>query len=232
MSILLHGETLLVWRQYWRNVSYEKNDFGCEAHLYTKPFSHYVIVNPLPDNLSLVEVAMTKSDYHKYKMTLETLFDESIFKPEILKSRFKNATPLEKGKGVSILLGKNPRLLSSERILLAGSAAGSIHPFTGFGVGHAMRMGQLAAEQAQKCLEKKDFSASFMKSYDKVVHKRMNEDFRLGSIMHFIMRHFNVLLPVLKVVIFSKRLTQIIAAEKFQHHSLNPLFYLKRLVKR
>lgn len=225
------GETLLIWRQYFKNVHHDRGDYGCEAHLYTLPFSHYVIVNPLPDNLSLVEVAMTKADFHKHKISLESLFDTAINTPPTLKARFQYATPLEKGKGTSMLLGKNPRLLSAHRVLLAGSAAGSIHPFTGFGVGHAMRMGQLAAFHAAKSLQAKDFSAHFLKAYDKEVRKRMRGDFRLGYILHFIMRHFTLVLPLIRLVIFSKKMTAIIASESFKHHSLNPIFYLKKMVK-
>jgi menaquinone-9 beta-reductase len=225
------GETLLIWRQYFKNVHFDISDYGCEAHFYIQPFSHYVIINPLPDNLALVEVAMTKADFHKHKISLESFFDATINAQPTHKAQFQYAIPLEKGKGTSMLLGKNPRLLSAERVLLAGSAAGSIHPFTGFGVGHAMRMGQLAAFHAAESLKANDFSASFLQAYDKEVRKRMLGDFRSGYILHFIMRHIRLVLPLIRLVIMSKKMTAFFATQSFKHLSLNPIFYLKKMVK-
>lgn len=225
------GETLLVWRQYFKNISYDIYDYAGEIHVFCQPFGHYIYFNPLPDNLTLVEVVVTKKDFHKHNLSLKPFFDTLIDTLPILKSRFQYAEPLGKGKGTSMLLGKNPRLLSDERVLLVGSAAGSIHPSTGFGVGHAMRMGQLAAFHATESLKANDFSASFLKAYDIDVHKRMRDDHVYGYFSHFIMRHIKFFLPLMRFVISSKQLMAFFSSESIRHHLLNPVFYFKKMVK-
>jgi menaquinone-9 beta-reductase len=188
------GNTILVYRQYFKNITYEKGDAACEAHIYTKPCNYYIIINPLPDDLSLVEVAMTKKDFHEHHINFNTFFKDAIQSSDSLQARFLYATPLEKAKGTSMSLGKNPRLLSAERMLFVGSAAGSIHPFTGFGVGHAMRMAQMAAKQAAESIEKQDFSAAFLKNYDKAVRSRMKSDFLIGTMIRISMLHLQLLM--------------------------------------
>jgi menaquinone-9 beta-reductase len=188
------GNTLLVYRQYFKNLAYDTLDYACEAHLCLKPFNYYMLINPLPDNLSLVEIAMSKQDFHKHHVNFESFFSSATHISESLQKRFLQATPLEKARGIAMLLGKNPRLLSAERSLLVGSAVGSIHPATGFGVGHAMRMGQMAAKQAAESIEKQDFSAAFLKNYDKAVRSRMKSDFLIGTMIRLSMLHLQLLM--------------------------------------
>jgi flavin-dependent dehydrogenase len=188
------GNTILVYRQYFKNITYEKGDAACEAHIYTKPCNYYIIINPLPDDLSLVEVAMTKKDFHEHHINFNTFFKDAIQSSDSLQARFLYATPLEKAKGTSMSLGKNPRLLSAERMLFVGSAAGSIHPFTGFGVGHAMRMAQIAAFQAAQSVQKTDFSAKTLKKYDKAVRSRMQSDFLVSSVVCIVTFQFQFLM--------------------------------------
>jgi flavin-dependent dehydrogenase len=225
------GEMLLISRQYFKNIAYEKGDAACEAHLYTKPCNHYMIINPLPNDLSLVEVAMTKKDFQAHNIHFETFFKNTIQSSDSLRERFQYATPLEKAKGISMLLGKNPRLLSAERMLFVGSAAGSIHPFTGFGVGHAMRMAQMAAFQAAQSVQQKDFSAKTLQKYDKAVRARMRSDFFTGEMLHFIMRHLQRLLPIVRFVFFSNTLTSIFSGNKKQQPVANAALRFKESVK-
>ena len=54
----------------------------------------------------------------------------------------------------------------------AGDAASVADPLTGEGIGQAIVTGRMAAFQARQCFEANDFSAGFMKKYDKTVHQK------------------------------------------------------------
>jgi flavin-dependent dehydrogenase len=57
--------------------------------------------------------------------------------------------------------------------MLCGDAASLTDPATGEGVGHAILSGRYAAWQAIRCFEKNDFSAGFMKGYDKELYAKL-----------------------------------------------------------
>jgi flavin-dependent dehydrogenase len=57
-----------------------------------------------------------------------------------------------------------------------------------------MRMGQMAAKQAAESIEKQDFSAAFLKNYDKAVRSRMKSDFLIGTMIRLSMLHLQLLM--------------------------------------
>jgi menaquinone-9 beta-reductase len=62
--------------------------------------------------------------------------------------------------------------------MLAGDAASLIDPATGEGIGNAMLSARIAAEVAAKCLEADNFSASFLKQYDRTVYGKLWPELR------------------------------------------------------
>jgi menaquinone-9 beta-reductase len=116
------------------------------------------------------------------KETLQTLLQTH---PHI-KERFKNAKPLETVKGYGLPLGSKKRNISGERFLLTGDAAALIDPFSGEGIGNAIRSGRVAADHIKRCFDENNFSASFNKAYDKEIYKRMWNEFKISRTLQWL----------------------------------------------
>ena len=204
------------------------NDFTTEVHFFLKPIPHFIFISEISDKRALVEIGTSKKFLKHIDTHFDQLFDNSLAVAE-LKKRFSNAELLEKSKGGSMRLGKNPRLLSAERALLAGSAIGSIHPLTGFGVGHAMRSGQLAAYWAAQSLAANDFSASFLKQYDRNIIERMKGDFRYGALINWASRNLSLILPIVSLFIFKPWFAVLLTKKPILPKISKPSMRLKRL---
>jgi flavin-dependent dehydrogenase len=106
-----------------------------------------------------------------------------------LKERFKNAKPIEKPQGFGLPIGSKKRPLSGDRILLLGDAASLIDPFTGEGIGNALRSGRIAADHITKSFENQNFTASFHKQYDKTVYQKMWNELRISRQLQMLLRY-------------------------------------------
>ncbi len=70
------------------------------------------------------------------------------------------------------------RALFSERLLLAGDAAGFVDPFYGEGIAYAIRSGQLAAETALTAYGANDFSRSRLSQYEAMCRQEFDGSLR------------------------------------------------------
>ncbi len=176
------GFEFLASRIYFSNPQYQDNSYKSEVHFFKYPMPHMLYTTRLPNNTAMIEIFMLKSEAKKINFQLEEYLKKSIQQSATLRNRFCNATVTGKTQGKSFTLGTNPRKLSDERFLLAGSSMGSIHIFSGLGVGHAMRSGQLAAYWAHQSIIADNFSTSFLKQYDKAIKERFKVDYIYGKI--------------------------------------------------
>ena len=226
------GDTFLLLRRYYKPSQLNVvGGFTTETYIVTKPFKHIVLVNPMSDNTTMVEIGIFKPIAQQFGGQLDQLMDTSLNTIDNLRGRFTVDNLIEKTKGSSMLLGKNPRMLSAERMLLVGSAIGSIHPITGYGVGHAMRSAQLAAFWAAESIKANDFSSIFLKKYDKNVLKRMKSDFKLGVFILWALKNFWFSLPLMRLFMVSKWLTTAVTHPRFYRNAINPLFYMRQILK-
>ena len=97
-----------------------------------------------------------------------------------IKSRFLNAELQGRIEGYGLPLGSTKKIISGAHFMLAGDAASLIDPTTGEGIGQSMISGRFAGWQAIKCFEENNFSADFMKQYDKKLYKKLWRDARLS----------------------------------------------------
>lgn len=67
----------------------------------------------------------------------------------------------------------------SDRVLLAGDAAGLVNPFTGEGIDYAMFSGKIAAETIIDALEKKNIAAEFLSKYQTTWMNSFGKDLKL-----------------------------------------------------
>lgn len=203
------GEEFLSLRRYYRpDKPNSRNNLTPEMYLALHPITHFVFINQISNELTMVELGVLKSAISQYDGRLDQLLDLSLGNIANLQGRFTPDNLAEKTKGNAMLLGANPRLMSAEGMLLVGSAIGSIHPITGYGVGHAMRSAQLAAFWAAESIKKQDNSAHFLKQYDKNIKERMKTDFWAGAFVHWCWKNLWFSIPILRVMMLSQRFSK------------------------
>jgi flavin-dependent dehydrogenase len=74
-----------------------------------------------------------------------------------------------------------PKRTYGNRILLAGDAAGQVKPLTGGGIYFGLLCADIAASTLHKAMEASDFSAVYMRSYEKEWKHLLGSEIRLGD---------------------------------------------------
>lgn len=170
-------------RQYYEGISGFEERKAIELHFYNELLPGYFWIFPLPNNQANVGIGMLSSEISKNKVNLKTLMQEMIENHPMLKDRFKHAKPLEIMKGFGLPLGSKKVSCSGDRFLLLGDAANLIDPFTGEGIGNAIRSGRIAADHVLKSFNAKRFDAKFNEAYDKEIYRRMWSELRLSRFL-------------------------------------------------
>lgn len=219
------GDTYNFVRAYFKNVGTIPNN-EVVFHIFYEPMV-VLYVCPLPNGTVSVEVGIKKSEGKKHEVNLRQKLFELLETYEPVVERFKNAELTENIKGASIQLSYKKAKISGERFLLAGSAAQSVHPVTGYGAGHAMAAGEIAAQTAKMAIDNQRFDKRFLKKYDKAVYKKLGNEILLSRITTYIFDHPKTCLPILFKV--GGSITDLLTHEDFSQEFLNPAFYLKRL---
>ena len=149
--------------------------------------------------------------------------------------RFRDAKPLETAKGYGLPLGSKKRKISGDRFLLLGDAASLIDPFTGEGIGNAIRSGRVAANHIIGAFRVNDFSASFNTAYDKEIYTRMWPELKVSRALQNLCRYprlFNsVVRKANKSQYIHDLLIDALAHSKKKKSLLHPSFYYHLLFK-
>lgn len=167
-------------RQYYTGVTGFHPGNHIELHFYKELLPGYFWVFPLPDNQANVGITILSSEVSKRKINLKNKLDEIIQNHPNLKDRFKNAKPINNKQGFGLPLGSKKRKVSGNRLLLLGDAASLIDPFSGEGIGNAIRSGRIAAEHIEKAFDYERFDAKFNLAYDKKIYNQMWVELRLS----------------------------------------------------
>ena len=175
-------------RQYYKNVKGFKADGSIELHFYKEALPGYFWIFPLPNNEANVGLGMLSSEVSKKRVHLKNLLDELIATHPNLKERFKDAEALESIQGFGLPIGSRKKQLSGDRFLLLGDAANLIDPFTGEGIGNAIRSGRIAANHVLNAFEHQEFNSQFNKRYDKEIYRRMWPELRVGRTLQNLLR--------------------------------------------
>ena len=221
-------------RVYYQDVHHFHNENFVELYFFNDILPGYLWVFPMRENKANVGIGMLSSLVSKKRINLKETLKSLLTTHPVLKERFKDARPLENVKGHGLPLGSKRRKISGERFLLAGDAAGLIDPFTGEGIGNAIRSGRVAAEHIKQCFVNNDFSARFNKSYENEVYMRMQKEFRMSGILQKLCRY-----PILFNHIFHKAkanpywhnfLTLALSDVDQKKQFVNPLFYYRLIM--
>jgi len=176
-------------RQYYSGVEnfHEKNHI--ELHFYDGILPGYFWVFPLKNGQANIGLGMLSSEVSKQKVDLKKKLEEIVATHPNLKERFKNAQQLEKPQGFGLPIGSKKRPISGDRFLLLGDAASLIDPFTGEGIGNAIRSGRLAADHIKDCVIENRFDALYNKKYDGIIYHKMWRELRVSRGMQKLLKY-------------------------------------------
>ena len=171
-------------RAYYKNVLPGDAPELAEFYFFQKKYMPYgVYITPLKDGLVNVNAMFRKDIAVKRDIQLRPIMNEFIKSNPELKERFKNAELIGKDQGCALELGSRWWEVSGAHYMLVGDAAGLIDATNANGMGHAMISGRIAAEHAKKSLLAENYSAIFLKAYDKSLQKRMFNALKISRII-------------------------------------------------
>lgn len=218
-------------RQYYENVQGFHPSNHIELHFYKDLLPGYFWVFPLPNNKANVGLGMLSSEVSKQKLNLKEKLEELIATHPNLKERFKDAQPLETIQGYGLPIGSKKRSISGDRFLLLGDAASLIDPFTGEGIGNAIRSGRVAAEHVLKATKKGAYDASFNKAYDKEIYHKMWNELRLGHSLQMLLKYPRIFNFVVKKANKNKSVQLLLSSMlnnvDIKKELVKPMFYFK-----
>lgn len=177
-------------RGYFENVTGFHPDNFVEFYFFDKVIPGYLWIFPHPNGTANVGLGMRTDFISKRKANLKTMLLEVIYQHPVLAERFKNAKLTgDKLLGHAVPLGSVKRKRSGDNYILAGDAAQLVDPLTGGGISNSFLSGKLAAEQAARCLAENNFSASFLKTYDKAIHLQIGKGMRKSYWLQRLLRY-------------------------------------------
>ncbi|MFO7257123.1 MAG: geranylgeranyl reductase family protein [Bacteroidota bacterium] len=175
-------------RVYYEGVEGFDDRNHIELHFFQSILPGYLWIFPMHGGRANVGIGMLSSVVAKKRINLRRTLEELLQTDPLLRKRFINARPLETVKGHGLPLGSVKRRLSGDRFLLVGDAASLIDPFTGEGVGNAIRSGRVAAEHVVRCFQEGNCSAQFNLAYDREIYRRMGKEFRISHALQRLCR--------------------------------------------
>jgi menaquinone-9 beta-reductase len=170
-------------RQYYQGVTGFHDDNLIELHFLKETAPGYFWIFPLPGGMANIGIGMNSAEVARKKLNLRQLLQTIITTNPQMKERFRNATPLETVKGYGLPLGGKKRPLSGDHFLLTGDAAALIDPFSGEGIGNAVRSGRIAAAHIIHCFAANNFTAAYNRAYDKTIYEKMWREFKISKLL-------------------------------------------------
>lgn len=199
-------------RQYYENVSgFHPNDY-IELHFCEDVLPGYFWIFPLPNNQANVGLAMLSSEVSRKKVNLKQKLTEIIQHHPGIAPRFIDAKPLESIKGFGLPLGSKKRSCSGHRYLLLGDAAGLIDPFSGEGIGNAIRSGRIAAAHLIKAFEQNRFDVNFNIKYDQEIYAKMWKELRISRSMQQLLKYPKLVNFVVSKAVKNKSVQHLLAS--------------------
>jgi len=105
-----------------------------------------------------------------------------------------------------------------------------VDPFTGEGVGNALRSGRVAAEHILKCMEKDTYNASFNKKYDEEIYRRVWKELKLNHSIHKLFKHPRFINYAVKKANGNKHIKALITEAISNNGTKAKLLHITRLI--
>ena len=158
-------------RAYYKDVK-DTPESTFELHFLKDILPGYFWIFPLPDGHSNVGLGVPSEMIANKNINLIKRLAQITESEPGIKERFTGAELAGPPETGLLPLGSRKVRVSGDRFMLCGDAASLTDPATGEGVGPAILSGRYAGWQALRCFEKNDFSAGFMKGYDKELYAK------------------------------------------------------------
>ncbi|MEM2906395.1 MAG: NAD(P)/FAD-dependent oxidoreductase [Candidatus Bathyarchaeia archaeon] len=148
----------------------------CLELLYSESIAPgYGWVFPLDDWTANFGVGALVPDLRRRKTTLLECLRRMA--SDIRCRRLQGLMGAERPEGGGIPLGPTLASTFDDGVLFVGDAAGFVNPITGEGVHYALTSGHLAALTAAEALDEEDYSAEFLRRYERRWKKQFGLDF-------------------------------------------------------
>ena len=220
-------------RAYFRNVSKMHDDNFIELHFLKEVNPGYFWIFPLPGGYANVGLGMRTDHLSRRGVNLRKTLESLIDTHPALKERFAGAERVGKVEGFGLPLGSKRRVISGDHYMLVGDAGHLIDPLTGEGIGNAVYSGFIAAEQAQQCLLHNQFSARYLRAYDKRVARVLGSEMKLSFQLQRMLRYIWLTNLLFNWVDRNRMLIDLISEMysdfKLRRQLLNPVFWVKLL---
>jgi geranylgeranyl reductase family protein len=177
-----NDEVCVAIRAYYKGVKNAPQD-NYEFHFLPKFPEAYLWVFPSFDGECNVGFGLFSSELANRKIDLKTEFLKILETNPNLKDRFSEAEIVGGIKGWSIPFAYQKYPSSGDRFLLCGDAMSIADPSTGEGIGQAIVTGRIAGFLAKECIEKNDFSATFLKKYDHQVYIKFGKKHNVRKVI-------------------------------------------------
>lgn len=158
-----------------------------ELHFVEEAIPGYFWIFPMQNGLANVGVGMLSYEIKKNDIKLKEVLDKMINHPKFV-SRFADAKAIGVVKGWGLPLGSQPRPLAGNGWMLLGDAGSLIDPFTGEGIGNAMLSGEVAAKWAFEAHQNQQFDATFLKSYEAEVLRKLSSELKISHLLQKLSR--------------------------------------------
>lgn len=143
----------------------------------------YFWVFPLSEDMANVGFGMLTRSIARQKINLKEAVYAFIQASPELRGRFDESTQVGKLEGFGLALGSRSVPMSGDHFLLTGDAASLIDPASGEGISNAIVSGKVAAETIVAAFEQQDFSAEFLKNYDRKLFKVIGKELKTSTIL-------------------------------------------------
>lgn len=218
--------TFLFARGYFRDIHAVREEPELEIFFLRRPFKGCLLLCPMANGETNVEIGMEKKEWKRHHDSLENLLLQACRQP-VLGRRFRSARQVSPIKTTAMNLSASARPYVQDRILLAGSSAGSVNPVTGFGVGHAMTMGLIAAQQSVEAIEQHNFSLSFLKTYESKIKAKLRKEVMISHTITKLQKQVDILEPLIFLLSRGQTLANILSDKELVDNIFNPRFYWK-----
>jgi len=223
-------------RAYYEGVEQLDKDNFIELHFVKALTPGYFWIFPLPNGQANVGLGMRSDILKRRRLNLRTALQHLLETDPQLRKRFRNARLVSDVKGFGLPLGSKRRPISGDHFMLIGDAGQLVDPLTGEGIGNAFYSGFIAAEQMAECLKAQNFSAEFLKAYDRRVDRVLGSEMRLSYRLQKMLMYPYIVNALASIIAGNQKVLQVLSGMyndfSLREQLVKPLFWLRMIFKK
>jgi flavin-dependent dehydrogenase len=169
------SESAIGIRAHFEGVDCKIND--SELYLDSSIMPGGLYITPLPAGKFNVNLVVSMDKVAAENLNLKEKFESVIQSNPVLKTKFARAKRIGNFEGSMLFLGLKQKVISGNRLMIAGDSGGLIDFFTGNGIPQAMVSGKMAAQRAIESIAAQDFSKEFLLGFENALYKKLNKNY-------------------------------------------------------